>query len=416
MGQSLDFSKIPPLSEAEIEENSYKLDDLWMIHHKKKIYGPYYIEKVKEIAIKHQKILEPSSACNLARGRWFYFFDNTEFQHRNDQEFYKPYVIANEEIKVYANEKEHGPYEYPELVHLLKQKKFRFVDLFSVDNGESWRKIYEIDGLDRRAIDENQLKLPDIPDMTAYTSEQLTFIKKAPSNHNVVLELKKIDPQPSQQKTRKEKASIAQARRVRAEVRQSKHTTEKSNSLVKIVILFVIILVVWALFKGNIKSFFGSGQKAKFSNTDFQSRNFKRKISRFNLGLKPEKRESPRIRREPEAEIDQEKTATSEVNQKEFNASVTDYVPDEEPVDSDYVEPSDEPELTTTSEKLMGITGGDLAIGDDSFYERDDSFFPETDASIQPAPEFFAEDEGYSEVPSSDFLQENTDYYPEDEY
>ena len=417
MGQSLDFSQIPPLSEAEIEENSYKLDELWMIHHKKKIYGPYHVDKVKEIAIANPKDLEPSSACNLARGRWFYFFDNTEFQHRNDQEFYKPFVIANEEIKVYANEKEYGPYEYPELVHLLKQKKFRFVDLFSVDNGESWRKIYEIDGLDRRALDENQLKLPDIPDMTAYTSEQLKFIKKAPSNHNVVLELKKIDPQPNQQKTRKEKASSAHARRVRAEIRQSNKSEEKGNSLVKLVIAFVIILVVWTFFKGNIKNFFGSNKKAKFSNNDFQQRNFKRKVSKFNLGLKPAKRETPRVRVTPpprEKVVEESRTEPEKVQQKEYNTST--YVPYDETDEASYDNADDPAQDIPTSEKLMGITGGDIAIGDnEEFYDRDDSFFPETTAE-PPSRDFFAEDEGYSEVPSNDFLQNDVDYYPEDEY
>ena len=440
MGQSLDFSKIPPLSEAEIGQNSYKLHQLWMIHHKKKIYGPYHVDKMREIAEANQKELEPSSACNLSRGRWFYFFDNTEFQSRNDQEYYKPVVIANEIIKVYANEKEHGPYEFPELVHLLKERKFRYVDLFSIDNGETWRKIYEIDGLDRRAIDENQLKLPDIPDMKAYTSEQLKFIKKTPNNHNVVLELKKIDPQPNQQKTRKEKASSAHSRRVRAEVRKSTKPKEKSSSLTGLVIVFIVIIAIWAFFKNDIKGLLGSGKKAKFSQNDFQQRNYKRKVSKFNLGLQPAEREKPRIRKAPEvdmsdvAEVEPDEPEEMEANdesdtqlasrrpvrQKSFDAANVnnyDVQDNNDNYDQAAYDNYDEP----LSDQLRGVTtntAADIAIGsDEGFYDREDSFFPQTEVREPVDGEYFAEDEGYSELPSNDFLQNDADYtYPEDDY
>ena len=433
MGQSLDFSKIPPLSEAEIEQNAYKLKDLWMIHHNKKIYGPYHVKTVKEIADANQKELEPSSACKLSRGRWFFFYDNKEFQSRNDQEYYKPVVIANEMIKIYADEQEYGPYEFPELVHLLKEKKFRYVDLFSIDDGETWRKIYEIDGLDRRYIDENQLKLPDIPQMSAYTSEQLKFIKKTPNNHNVVLELKKIDPQ-IQQNSRKEKVKAAQQRRVRSELRSSSKTSsqEKSSSMIGLAIALILALVAWNMFKDDIMGMFGSSKKAKFSQSDFQQRTFKRKVSRFNLGLQPAQRAEPRIRVAiPESEMMANKQDT------DFDQEVTDQVDQQELNEDKRSRKNDISQREFDIAKLDSLQASDfdyeptdsinyednkadIAVdgNDDGFYSRDDSFFPQDVTTDNFDREYFAEDEGYSEMPSSDFLQNDNDYYypDEDEY
>ena len=193
MTQSLDFSKIPPLSEDQIDQNSYKLKDLWMVHFNKKIYGPYHLDTLQDIAIKFTNDLETSSACNLARGKWYYLFDNKEFQNRHAQSFFKPVVITDEPILIYTQEKEQGPYSLSEIMIFLKARKLKHSDLFSIDSGKTWKKIYEIDGLDRRQRDDGQLKLPEIPEVSAYSEQQLMFLKKSPSNHNIVLELKRID-------------------------------------------------------------------------------------------------------------------------------------------------------------------------------------------------------------------------------
>lgn len=307
MEQSLDFNKIPPLSEGEIEEKAYKMADLWMVHHEKKIYGPYHVALLKQVAQKYSKELEPSSACNLERGRWLFFFDNTAFQFRNDQTFYKPYVVTNEELLIYANEKEHGPYTFPELVHHLKNKKFKYVDLFSINKGESWRKIYEIDGLDRRKEDDAQLKLPDIPKTSAYSEEQLKFIKKS-SGHNVVLELKKITPSKGTQTT----ARPSTSRRTRSErpARSLNNKPSHSSKLPLFLLLLILLAASLWFLREPLKKMFSS-QK------DETSRLYNRKVSKFNLALKPQVKDMIRKRETPR----EKRNIPRKIIQKEFNMS-----------------------------------------------------------------------------------------------
>lgn len=287
MGQNLNFSQIPPLSEAEINQNKYKLSELWMIHHDKMIFGPYHLDLVKTIAHEHTKTLESSSACNLESGQWLFFFDHGVFQNRSaTQTLYRPVNITDEKIIVYADEKEHGPYSLSELTHLFNKNHFRSVDLFSIDNGDSWRKIYEIEGLDRRKKDLSQLRLPDIPDVSAYTKEQLKHMEQASNKHNVVIELKKITPENLAHRHKKKRShQRPRPSQSRIHRREAKQDSRQSSSLGKW-FLILLLLGLWLLKDKILTIINPSSQSAT-------TRSFKRKVTRLNQ----KKKQAPKVKK-----------------------------------------------------------------------------------------------------------------------
>lgn len=446
MGQSLDFSKIPPLSEAEIDQFGYKLADLWMVHHQKKIYGPYFIDDLQKVAFNHTTKLEPSSACNLERGRWFFFFDNAAFQHRNDQTFYKPLVVTTEELLIYAGEKEHGPYTFPELVHHLKNKKFKYVDLFSINKGESWRKIYEIDGLDRRKEDNDQLKLPDIPEMSAYTPEQLKFMKRTPKNHNVILELKKIDPTAAP-KTKRERPTN---KRTQARVQQVKRKSE--NSSFSFIILIILIAFVGWFFRAKIQEFIAPNTKTSM---DINGRFYQRSVSKYNLALTASKGGKPRIHvkdseeslslKMKKVEQQEEEIAEALPVEEETTTAFAEQESEEETLaeESDSVVVSNDfmsaPEVETTflsanndAPSLEPVE--DMAYGENDFSDSSGGFVPDEggtapldtyasdpDTVYDRNQDYFEpDDQGYSNAPPTEtFVPEGGDYPSEtyiDEY
>lgn len=281
--ETLDFSQIPPLSENEVAESGHELRDLWMIHYKQKIFGPYHTNLMKRLAREYPDALEGSSACQLDKGKWLFFFDHLIFQDRDEQTLYRPVPVSNQDILVYSNEKEYGPYKLKELMKKLQNKSFKYVDLFSIDSGQAWRKIYEIEGLDRRSQGQGELKLPSIPETSAYTDEQLAFIRKTPYNHSVVLELKKISPQGplKNQKAPEKKSRRKLSKKSEKPFLEKSHGGEKRNLL----IMGVLILGfgAWFVSKTSSKNT-PSAHMEKINSPGAQrKRTYQRKVTRLQV-------------------------------------------------------------------------------------------------------------------------------------
>lgn len=166
---------LKPLSRETIEEFGFNNHDLWMVKIKEETYGPFESLSLKHYASENQKLFDDAFATRLDEEDYQLFWTIATFQRRtpemvnSKEQHLGPFWTLN-------NGQKHGPFSYNDIDKKIELGLLVMTDHISADNGETWKKIYEYSGFDRRAHTPNEL--PEAPNETAFQKAKLVLAEK----------------------------------------------------------------------------------------------------------------------------------------------------------------------------------------------------------------------------------------------
>lgn len=167
-----------PLTPEIIESMGYDMHDLWMVKIDATVYGPFETESLKHYVLENEALFEHAEASRADEKEWKPFWAYTKFQRRKPQAVSEnhegPFWLMDAGLKV-------GPFTYQEIDKKLEMDLLGMTDHISVDNGESWKKIYEISGFDRRSHSPDEL--PIAPPEYSFQQARLEVINKLETPH-----------------------------------------------------------------------------------------------------------------------------------------------------------------------------------------------------------------------------------------
>jgi hypothetical protein len=198
------------LSKESIEQLGLSHHDLWIVKILNQVYGPFETESLKHYALENETVFDEALATRLDTTDWKPFYSYALFQRRSPQvvkkETYQgPYWILDLGLKV-------GPVTQRDIEKRIEMGTLGLTDLISIDDGEHWNKVFEIEGFDRRILSGADLPVPPLESRFHETK---------------VLLLEKLE---AQQEMIKPSEELAQAHHL-AQVRESKTLSFKIDEI-----------------------------------------------------------------------------------------------------------------------------------------------------------------------------------------
>ena len=153
-----------PISDEDIAQQNISLSDLWMIQMPdNSIYGPFTTVALKDYSAKNIKQFDDAHCYNLQSEQWKSFYNTTHFQRRQPRLVPSQSLISNDNFHVLSNGKKHGPYSLNTLREMVQASEVSLNTQVSVDDGQSWIKLYEHHEFDRRTRKAARDSLPFVP-------------------------------------------------------------------------------------------------------------------------------------------------------------------------------------------------------------------------------------------------------------
>lgn len=170
---------LKPLTEEVIQEMGYNNHDLWMVNIDSTVFGPFETESLKHYVHDNEILFEDALASRADESEWKPFWAYTKFQRRKPQalpgEVHEgPFWIMDFGLKV-------GPFGHREIDKKIEMGLLGMTDHISVDNGETWLKIYEVAGFDRRTHSPDEL--PVSPTEASFQKAKLLLVDKLEHPH-----------------------------------------------------------------------------------------------------------------------------------------------------------------------------------------------------------------------------------------
>jgi hypothetical protein len=181
MAEALDLK---PLTDEAIKEMGIDPNELWLVKIDSVVYGPFETESLKHYVSDNEGLFETAEASRTIETEWKPFWAHTKFQRRKLQGVSQtssegPYWIMDQgRLK--------GPMSHMEIDKKIEMGLLSMTDHLSLDEGESWIKIFEIEGFDRRSHSPDQLPLP--PDEKSFQRAQLEIVQKYDHSHSEILD------------------------------------------------------------------------------------------------------------------------------------------------------------------------------------------------------------------------------------
>lgn len=169
---------LKPLTPELIEQMGYNNHDLWLVKIDSTIFGPYETESLKHYVHDNEALFETAEASRADETEWKPFWAHTKFQRRKPQAMGQmhegPFWILQSGLKA-------GPYSYKEIDKKLEMDLLGMTDHISTDNGDTWIKIYEVSGFDRRSHSPDEL--PIAPPEISFQKSRLQVVDKLETPH-----------------------------------------------------------------------------------------------------------------------------------------------------------------------------------------------------------------------------------------
>ncbi len=168
MSDKKEIIDLAPLSEEQIAKNGTDYTELWMIKSKDgQMYGPFDTESIKDYAAEHEYLFEDSMAYNLAHETWKAFFKVAKFQRRKPKLVPMQSLMTADNFIVLVNGEKKGPFTLEQIQKFIDEKKIALNVQVSLDDGESWIKLFEHHAFDRR-LKKNSDDLPFVPESDVF--------------------------------------------------------------------------------------------------------------------------------------------------------------------------------------------------------------------------------------------------------
>lgn len=169
---------LKPLSQETIDQMGFNNHDLWLVKIRDEIHGPFEAQSLKHYASENETQLDQALACRSDENDFKPFWGHALFQRR------KPTALSeNHEGPFWILDygRKHGPFSYHDIDKKIEMGLLSMTDHLSVDDGMTWKKIYEIAGFDRRSHDASEL--PEAPFESVFQRAKLELLEKMDKPH-----------------------------------------------------------------------------------------------------------------------------------------------------------------------------------------------------------------------------------------
>lgn len=170
---------LQPLSDETITQMGYQGSDLWLVRIDSIVFGPYETESLKHYVQDNEHLFENAQASRMDDPKMQPFWNHAIFQRRAPQvvksdQHEGPFWVMNAGIKV-------GPLSFHDIDKKIEMNILGMTDHISVDDGETWIKIFEIEGFDRRSHAPDEL--PIAPLESSFHKAKLALVEKMETPH-----------------------------------------------------------------------------------------------------------------------------------------------------------------------------------------------------------------------------------------
>jgi hypothetical protein len=170
---------LKPMTQETIDQMAFNNHDLWLVKINQEVFGPFETESLKHYASENAEQFDAAFATRKDQEDFKPFWSHTLFQRRAPQLMkgdvhQGPFWLLNDGIKK-------GPLSYHEIDKKLEMGLLGMTDHISIDDGHSWKKIYDIHGFDRRIHSPDEL--PTLPVEETFQKGKLALVEKMEHQH-----------------------------------------------------------------------------------------------------------------------------------------------------------------------------------------------------------------------------------------
>jgi len=165
------------LTKQQVESGEYQLDEIFELENEGQIIGLYWQYDLKDFVQQETSFDENARIRNFGTKEWTSLFNHPFFQRRKPQLIQAVDTKVTEEFFLLEQGQKAGPYTIEEIKNMVETKTALLTDMVSVDGGQSWGKIYEIEEFDRRKMDMAH-SLPAAPEEELLRAHEEKVIEK----------------------------------------------------------------------------------------------------------------------------------------------------------------------------------------------------------------------------------------------
>lgn len=170
---------LKPLSDEAIAEMGYGPHDLWIVKLDSIVFGPYETETLRHYVSENEHLFDGAEASLSDEKDWKPFWEHTKFQRRKlaavSGEIHNgPFWLMDVGLII-------GPFSFNDIDKKLEMGLLVMTDHLSTDEGQSWIKVFEINGFDRRT--HNADDLPLAPNEASFQKAKLVLTERIEAPH-----------------------------------------------------------------------------------------------------------------------------------------------------------------------------------------------------------------------------------------
>lgn len=165
---------LQPLSDETIDSMGINNHDLWLIRMNKTVYGPFATESLKSYAHENEELFNGVEANRMDEHQFKPFWAHPQFQRR------KPSAVSStlhqNRFWLLLNGQKSGPFSFQEIDDRIEKTDLVLTDQISIDDGHTWKKIFQIHEFDRRRHTADALPLS--PTELSFQQAKLKLVEK----------------------------------------------------------------------------------------------------------------------------------------------------------------------------------------------------------------------------------------------
>lgn len=170
---------LKPLSDETIDQMGINNHDLWLVRIGKEVLGPFETESLKQYAQSNEEQFNDALATRMDEHKFIPFWNHPSFQRR------APQVLTNHthhnRFWLLISGQKTGPHSAQDLEKKIEMGLLQMTDHVSIDEGHHWKKLFEVEGFDRRQHSADELPLA--PPEVSFQKAKLQLVEKLEGPH-----------------------------------------------------------------------------------------------------------------------------------------------------------------------------------------------------------------------------------------
>lgn len=148
---------LTPLNKEAIEKMGLHMNELWLVKIGQETFGPFESEALREYSSQNETLFDEAHASKVETNDFKPFWTHALFQRRS------PQIIKNDShdgpFWILDQGQKMGPVTSHDVEKKLEMGFLSMADHLSIDNGQTWKKIFEFAEFDRRTHSADELPM-----------------------------------------------------------------------------------------------------------------------------------------------------------------------------------------------------------------------------------------------------------------